>query len=327
MKRILGGCLIVALALCFGLTAGTVSAAEYSIKIGGGPTGGTFNAFASGMAVYVPKMDSGIKATAVGSGGSVANVRRVHAKESDFALSYGGDLWLGANGKLPKDVTKYNDVRIIGFLYGAPAQLVVRANSKFKSVFDLEGKRVAVGNAGSGAAASCERFFRHIKMWGKMKRQFLGYSKAAQNFLDRKIDAFWLLVGYPNRSVIEANSRAKIRLINVGDDAVKSGFYKALPFYKPMLIPAGTYKDVPECRSFQDATFLTVNKEMPADLVYQLMTLLWSEKGMKEMTTRKKTFKSMNMENNFKGASVPLHPGAIKFWEEKGIKVAADLKP
>ena len=265
-------------------------------------------------------------ATAVGSGGSVANVRRVHAKETDMALSYGGDLWLGANGKLPKDETKYNDVRIIGYLYGAPAQLVVRADSKYKSAYDLEGARVAVGNAGSGAAASCERFFRHIEMWDKMNKQFLGYSKAAQNFLDRKIDAFWLLVGFPNRSVIEANARTKIRLINVNDDAEKSGFYKALPFYKPMDIPAETYKGVGECKSFQDATFLTVNKDMPDDLVYQVASLLWSEEGMKEMTTRKKTFKSMNLENNFKGASVPLHPGAIKFWEEKGVKVPDALK-
>ena len=113
---------------------------------------------------------------------------------------------------------------------------------------------------------------------------------------------------------------------NVGDDAVKSGFYKALPFYKPMTIPAGTYKDVGVCKSFQDATFLTVHKDIPADLVYKVASLLWSEEGMKEMTTRKKTFKSMTMENNFKGASVPLHAGAIKFWEEKGVKVPDALK-
>ena len=325
MKKVLIIALAAALTLSFGLMAGT-AAAESKIKIGGGPTGGTFNAFASGAAVYLPKKDADIVATAVGSGGSVANVRRVHAKESDFALSYGGDLWLGANGKLPKDANKYNDVRIIGYLYGAPAQLVVRADSKYQSVFDLEGARVAVGNAGSGAAASCERFLRHTKMWDKMKKQFLGYSKAAQNFLDGKIDAFWLLVGYPNRSVIEANARAQIRLLNVGDDAEKSGFYKALPFYKPMLIPAETYKGVGECNSFQDATFLTVNKDIPDELVYKIASILWSEEGMKEMTTRKKTFQSMNMENNFKGASVPLHPGAIKFWEEKGVKVPDELK-
>lgn len=327
MKKMLVAGLFVVLALSLGMAPSPALAKEYKVKIGGGPTGGTFNAFASGMAAYVPKKDANIACTAVGSGGSVANVRRVNAKESDFGLSYGGDLWLGANGKLPKDTRKYDNVRILGFLYGAPAQLVVRADSGIKSAKDLAGKRVAVGNAGSGAAASCERFFRHLGTWDKMKRQFLGYSKAAQNFLDRKLDAFWVLVGYPNRSIIEANSREEITLINVGDDAKESGFYKAMPFYQPTEIPAGTYKDVAVCRTFQDATFLTVNKEISDDLVYKIMNILWSEEGMREMTTRKKTFKSMTMKNNFQGAPVALHPGAVKFWEEKGVKVPDKLKP
>jgi hypothetical protein len=57
------------------------------------------------------------------------------------------------------------------------------------------------------------------------------------------------------------------------------------------------------------------------------MNILWSEEGMREMTTRKKTFKSMTMKNNFQGAPVALHPGAVKFWEEKGVKVPDKLKP
>jgi TRAP-type uncharacterized transport system substrate-binding protein len=185
------------------------------------------------MAVYVPKKQTAITATAVGSGGSVANVRRVHAKDSDFGLSYGGDLWLGANGKLAQGRHQIRQRQDPGLPLRRPGPVGGSGRQQDPKRFDLEGKRVGVGNAGSGAAASCERFFRHIKRWGSMKRQFLGYSKAAQNFLDGKLDAFWLLVGYPNRSVIEANARAKIRLVNVGDDAAKSGFYKALPFYKP----------------------------------------------------------------------------------------------
>ena len=130
-KGILVGILALAV-ICLGLASAPAMAKTYKIKIGGGPTGGTFNAFASGMAAYVPKKDANIQCTAVGSGGSVANVRRVNNKESDFGLSYGGDLWLGANGKLPKDTKKYDDVRIMGFLYGAPAQLVVRAGLRHK---------------------------------------------------------------------------------------------------------------------------------------------------------------------------------------------------
>jgi len=302
-------------------------AQDYSVKIGGGPTGGTFNTFSNGMAIYVPKVNPNIKASSVGSGGSVENVKRVSNGESDFGLCYAVDSDLGFAGKLPKDNNKYNGLRAMGYLYGAPAQLVVNADSKVKSAMDLKGKRVAVGNAGSGAAASAERFFRHIGVWDNFKPTFMGYSAAASAFKDGKIDAFWVLVGYPNRSIIEASVQVKIRLIDVGVDAEKSGFYKAYA-YSPTTIPAGTYgKNMPECKTFQDSTILSANKDLPEDLVYTVMKTLWSEKGMEAMVTAKKTFKAMTLENAFRGASVPLHPGAVKFWKEQGKEIPAKLMP
>jgi uncharacterized protein len=302
-------------------------AADYSVKIGGGPTGGTFNTFSNGMAVYVPKVHPNIKMSSVGSGGSVENVKRVSNGESDFGLCYAVDSGLGFAGKLPKDDNKYQGLRSMGYLYGAPAQLIVKADSDIMSGYDLKGKRVAVGNAGSGAAASAERFFRHIGVWDNFKPTFMGYSAAASAFKDGKIDAFWVLVGYPNRSVIEASVQVKIRLVDVGVDAEKSGFYKAYA-YSPTVIPAGTYgKGMPECKSFQDSTILSANKDLPEDLVYTVMKTLWSQKGMEAMVTAKKTFKAMTLENGFRGASVPLHPGAVKFWKEQGKSIPANLMP
>jgi hypothetical protein len=302
-------------------------AADYSVKIGGGPTGGTFNTFSNGMAVYVPKVHPNIKMSSVGSGGSVENVKRVSNGESDFGLCYAVDSGLGFAGKLPKDDNKYQGLRSMGYLYGAPAQLIVKADSDIMNAYDLKGKRVAVGNAGSGAAASAERFFRHIGVWDNFKPTFMGYSAAASAFKDGKIDAFWVLVGYPNRSVIEASVQVKIRLVDVGVDAEKSGFYKAYA-YSPTVIPAGTYgKGMPECKSFQDSTILSANKDLPEDLVYTVMKTLWSQKGMEAMVTAKKTFKAMTLENGFRGASVPLHPGAVKFWKEQGKSIPANLMP
>jgi TRAP transporter TAXI family solute receptor len=317
--------LIATLVVALALTPAT--AADYSIKIGGGPTGGTFNQFTNAMAVYVPKVNPNIQASSVGSGGSVENLKRVHNGESDFGLCYAVDSDLGFNGKLPQDTNKYNNIRAMGYLYGAPAQLVVRADSGFKSAMDLKGKRVALGNAGSGAAASAERFFRHIGLFDQFKPTFLGYSAAASAFQDGKIDAFWLLVGAPNRSVIEASVQVKINLLNVGIDAEKTGFYKAYA-YSPAIIPAGMYyKGQPDIKSFKDSCILTTNKNEPEDLVYTIMTTLWSKAGMEAMVMAKKTFAEMTMENNFQGASVPLHPGAVKFWKEKGVSIPANLMP
>ena len=321
--------LFVGLLSAIFITAGMIPAraADYSIKIGGGPTGGTFNTFTNGMAVYVPKVNPNIQASSVGSGGSVENVKRVHNGESDFGLCYAVDSALGFRGQLPQDSNQYNKLRSMGYLYGAPAQLIVRADSEFNSAYDLKGKRVAVGNAGSGAAASAERFFRHIGVWDNFKPTFMGYSAAASAFKDGKIDAFWVLVGYPNSSVIEASVQVKIRLIDVGVDAEKSGFYNAFA-YSPTVIPAGTYgKGMPACKSFQDSCILSTNVDEPEDLVYTIMKTLWSKEGMEAMVMAKKTFKEMNMENAFTGASVPLHPGAVKFWKEQGKAIPANLMP
>jgi hypothetical protein len=323
-KHFMIGLLAVAL-IALGMTP--ASAADYSIKIGGGPTGGTFNTFTNAMAVYVPKVNPNIQASSVGSGGSVENLKRIHNGESDFGLCYAVDSSLGYIGKLPQDPVKYDNIRSMGYLYGAPAQLVVGADSGVKSAMDLKGKRVALGNAGSGAAASAERFFRHIGLWDNFNPDFLGYSQAASAFQDGKIDAFWVLVGYPNRSIIEAAVQVKIALVDVGVDAEKTGFYKEYA-YSPMTIPAGTYgKGMPATKSFQDSCILTTSKDKPEDLVYTIMKTLWSKEGMEAMVMAKKSFKEMTLENGFTGASVPLHPGAVKFWKEQGKEIPANLMP
>ncbi|MCB2186137.1 MAG: TAXI family TRAP transporter solute-binding subunit [Deltaproteobacteria bacterium] len=301
--------------------------AAQKVIIGGGPTGGTFNTFANAMAIFLPKHITDVTASAVGSGGSVENVRLVNSGEFTFGMCYAVDTALAAKGKLPKDDTKYDNTRSMGFLYGAPAQLVVRADAGIKSAKDLVGKKVAVGNAGSGAAASAERFFRHIGVWEKFQPQFLGYSAAASALQDGKIDAFWVLVGYPNRSIIEASVQVKIALLNLGQLAEESGFYNEFA-YAPTTIPAGVYgKDMPACQTFQDSTILTTNKSVPEDVVYNVMKALWSKEGMEAMSAAQKTFKEMNLDNNFQGSSVPLHKGAAKFWKEMGKEIPAKLQP
>ena len=124
----------------FALTLTPLMAQQYSVKIGGGPTGGTFNTFSNGMAVYVPKVNPNIQASSVGSGGSVENVKRVSNGESDFGLCYAVDSGLGFNGKLPQDTVAYNNLRSMGYLYGAPAQLIVEADSDIKDGLRSEGQ-------------------------------------------------------------------------------------------------------------------------------------------------------------------------------------------
>jgi TRAP transporter TAXI family solute receptor len=309
-----------------GIWSVPVLANNSSLTYDGGPVGGTFNQFAKAMADFINRTYPDIEISFETSGGSTANLKRLNNGDIDFGIVYSGDAYLGRNGRLAGDDTKYENVRALGFLYGVPVHLVTRAKDRYKSTTDLAGKRVAVGNAGSSALTAAERFFKHLGLWDKIEKKFLGYSVAAAALIEGKLDAFWVFVGYPNTSVIEAASHEAIHLIDVGIDAEKSGFYEIYPFYQPMKIPAGTYsKQDKSVKSFQDAAYWCTNTNVSDELVYRSLKAIYSPDGLKHMVTANKTAKSMSLTDGIKGVSIPLHSGAEKFWNEKGLTVP-DLK-
>lgn len=327
MKKILFLSLLCLATTAMVLAPAGAMAEAYKGKIGGGPTGGTFNTFSNAMSIFVPKQLPEVKLSAVGSGGSVENVKRVSSGESEFGLCYAVDSDLARKGLLPKDETKYDGVRVMGFLYGAPAQLVVRADSEFKSAKDLTGKKVAVGNAGSGAAASAERFFRHLGVWENFDPQFLGYSAAASAFKDGKIDAFWVLVGYPNSSIIEASTTNDIALLDVAGAAKEAGFFEKFPFYAPAAIPAGTYKGQDkEVKTFSDSALWATRVGVKADDVCVALKTVFSPEGLEHMVKAHKAAKEMTVENGVNGIPVPLHKGAEQCWAEKGKAIPDAIK-
>ena len=143
---------------CFAFSSTTLMAKK-RIVFGGGPAGGTFQVVANGVQVYKPVKalkDYTIKAQS--SAGSIENLRKVDRNRSQLGVVYSGHVYLGRNGMLKNDTNRCENVLAVAFLYGAPAQLVVRKGSGIKNSEDLVGKKVGVGNAGSGAFANCELF-------------------------------------------------------------------------------------------------------------------------------------------------------------------------
>ncbi|MCK9175992.1 MAG: TAXI family TRAP transporter solute-binding subunit [Desulforhopalus sp.] len=291
------------------------------IVFGGGPAGGTFQTVANAIEGYKPVKDmQDITVKAQSSAGSVENLREVDSGKMDFGTVYSDHVYLGANGQMKNDTQKYTNVRAVAFLYGAPAQLVVRKGSGIKSTRDLAGKKVGVGNAGSGAFANCEVFFRHMGVWDKIKRNAMGYNDAAVAFGNNQLDAFWLFTAFPSGAVIMAAQTNDIELIDLGADAEASGFYEKHPYFSKIVIPAGTYKGVDiDTSSFQDSTLWVANKDVPDDVVYNLLAAIFTDEGLAHMVAQKKTFRSMSVKKGADGIVTPMHPGAIKFWKEKGV--------
>ncbi len=310
-------CAILAVGLVFSVDA----SAKKRIIFGGGPAGGTFQVVANGVQVYGPvKAMKDYTVRAQSSAGSVENLRKVDSGRMNMGVVYSGHVWLGREGKMKNDPKKYTNVMAVSYLYGAPAQLVVRAGSGIKSTKDLVGKKVGVGNAGSGAFANCELFFTHMGVWDKIERNAMGYNDAAQAFGNRQLDAFWLFTAFPSGAVIMAAQTNKIALIDLGKDAEQSGFFKKYPYFTKLAVPGGTYKGVDyDAPAFQDSTLWVANAKVSADVVYQLLAVIYTPEGLKHMVGQKKTFKEMAVKDGIKGVVTPLHPGAVKFWKEKGI--------
>ena len=297
------------------------SFAKKRVVFGGGPAGGTFQVVANAIQVYKPvKEIKEYSVKAQTSAGSVENLRKVNAGRQQMGVVYSGHVWLGRNGQMKKDPKKYENVLAVAWLYGAPAQLVVRADSGVKSVKDLVGKKVGVGNAGSGAFANCELFFSHMGVWDKIERNAMGYNDAASAFGNNQLDAFWLFTAFTSGAVIMAAQTNDIALVNLDSDAEASGFYDKYPYFGKLAVPAGTYKGVDyDSPSFQDSTLWVANSKVSADVVYKLLSIIYTDEGLKHMVEQKKTFKHMSLKTGATNIVTPFHPGAEKFWKEKGM--------
>ena len=319
IQSILSACAIL-LATAVLTMPGTAQAKE-RVVFSGGPAGGTFQVVANAMQVYKPmKASEDFRVRAQSSAGSVENLRKVNSGKAQMGVVYSGHVFLGRNGQMKNDPKKYEDVMAVAWLYGAPGQLIVRKDSGIKSVKDLVGKKVGVGNAGSGAFANCELFFTHMDVWDKIERNAMGYNDAAQAFGNKQLDAFWLFTAFPSGAVIMAAQTNDIALVDLGKDAEDSGFYDKYPYFSKISVPADTYRGVDYAsNSFQDSALWVANSKVTEDTVYKMLSMIYTDEGLAHMKEQKKTFKNMGLDTGTQGVVTPWHPGAVKFWKEKGM--------
>lgn len=307
--------------LTAGLSMPGTALAKERVVFSGGPAGGTFQVVANAMQVFKPmKASKDFRVRAQSSAGSVENLRKVNSGKAQMGVVYSGHVFLGRNGQMKNDPNKYEDVMAVAWLYGAPGQLIVRKDSGINSVKDLVGKKVGVGNAGSGAFANCELFFTHMDVWDKIERNAMGYNDAAQAFGNNQLDAFWLFTAFPSGAVIMAAQTNDIALVDLGKDAEESGFYEKYPYFSKISVPADTYRGVDYAsNSFQDSALWVANSKVTDDTVYKMLSMIYTDEGLAHMKEQKKTFKHMGLDTGTQGVVTPWHPGAVKFWKEKGM--------
>jgi len=195
--------------------------------------------------------------------------------------------------------------------------LVTAKGVHFKSLKDLNGKRVGVASAGSGTQVSVRMIIKHYGI--KAKEHELGVKQSTQRLADGQLDAFFYAAGTPLSSLIQLGSTKGFELYKFTASEQKA-INGIIPYYVESTIPAGTYENIK-----YDVTTVAVNGQLvtsidqPADLIYGITKALWSKKTRGLLDKGHAKGKAIRLETALKGVLVPLHPGAEKFYKEKGM--------
>ena len=295
-------------------------AQEQHFTFSGGPKGGTFQFFSGGIATLMSKYIAHTQVVSQPSAGSVENLRRVNAGEADFGIVYSGDLYLGSNGQLENDTNRYRNAQVVAYMYGAPSHLLVREDSGIQDVTHLIGKRVAVGAAGSGAAATARRFFESLGLWNRIQPHYVGYVEGASALKGRQVDALWIVSTFPNATVSDVASSTKIRLLDLYEASKKGVLNTEHPYYIPVKIPGGTYVGIPgDVMTFQDSALWVAGRHVSAEVVYEAIGHVYAEYGLRFMHATTPSATTMSIPTALTGVVTTIHRGAQKYWTEKGL--------
>jgi uncharacterized protein len=265
----------------------------------------------------------GLVAVAQATPGSVGNLRLINNGEIESGFAQ-ADLagWAYECAKLFADRGKLRELRAIGSLFPAVAHLAVRADSPIRSLADLKGRTVAVGEAGSGSAANAAVVFEAAGLGkGDVVQKYLRPGPGAADLKAGTIDALFIIGGSPVPAVRDLAASTPIRLIPI-DGEILERLNKEFAHYRVAAIPAGTYPgvDTPTPSVGFSALWL-VNSRIDPDLVYAITKSLWNPATAKLLSVIEPVGNQIRLERALDGLSVPLHPGAARFYREAGLPV------
>ncbi len=312
------GYLVALCALLSGPAAtGPVLAAD--INIGTGSRAGVYYRVGRAICMLVEAAD-GPSCEAPPTAGSVFNLNSIREGKLQFAVAQSDMQYYAVNGEPPFAGTGADgNLRALFSVHGEPFTLVVRRDANIKSFDDLAGRRVNIGNPGSGQRATME-IVMQAKGWTRADFVLADELPASQQSLalcHDKVQAMVYTVGHPNDSVAQA-----VRLCDAALADVKGPYIDELieknPFYARSLIPAGQYReDAPAVATFGVKATVVTSSEVDADTVYTVVSVLFE--NLDRFKSRHPAFSTLEPASMIKdGLSAPLHEGAQRYYLEQG---------
>lgn len=291
------------------------------VTIASGWVVGVYYPLAGAMSRIVYKVkDLNLRATVESSGASVANAQLIGTGDADFALLQNDVAFYAYNG-VTLAAFKDKPIKNMGAvftIYPELVHVVVTKASGVKTVRDLRGKKVVLGPLGSGTEANALQI---LEAYG-VKENDLGRAEridaaaAADQLKDGRVDAVFFTTGMGSAVIVDTFISGKAALVPVtGSEA--EALAKKYPFYTSVKVPVHTYKDQAEASTVAVMAMMVARSDLPEDLVYRFTKAIFDD--LKQFHEAHSAAKSLTLETALAGNPIPLHPGAARFYKEKGI--------
>ena len=301
--------------------AGPAVAQQKFISIGTGGVTGVYYPTGGAICRLVnrERKKHGIRCSAESTGGSIYNINTIRNGELEFGVAQSDWQYHAYNGTSKfKDKGAFKKLRAVFSVHAEPVTIIARQDSGIGNITDFKGKRVNIGNPGSGTLGTYEVIEKamgwkrgDLKLAAQMKS-----SETAKAVCDGKIDAYFWLVGHPSALTQESIASCATKLVNAQAPAIDK-LVADNPYYRVATIPAGMYNNKEDIKTFGvGATFVT-SSDVPEKVVYTVVSAVFE--NFDNFKKLHPAFKHLKAEEMIKDSlSAPLHAGAAKYYKEKG---------
>jgi hypothetical protein len=302
--------------------SGSRAAQEQFVTIGTGGQTGVYYVVGQSVCKLVNRggAEHGIKCTAPSTGGSVDNINSIRSGARNMGVAQSDLQYYSYNGTGPfEGQGAYEDLRSVFSLHPEPLTVVARKDANIKTFDDLKGKRVNIGNPGSGQRGTMEVLMKE-KGWTTSDFSLASELKAAEQsaaLCDGNVDAIIYAVGHPNGSIQEATTSCDSVVVPVTGDVVDK-LIEDNPFYAKAIIPGGMYKGTDEdVETFGVRATLVSSTNTSPDVVYEIVKTVFE--NFDTFKRLHPAFEKLEAEEMISaGLSAPLHDGAVRYYKEKG---------
>jgi hypothetical protein len=292
------------------------------VTIASGWVTGAYYPMAGAMSRIVHTKLTNIRATVESSGASAANARLIGQKDADFAILQNDVAFYAYNGLYDFKGKVISNMAGVFSMHPEPTQIVIAKDAGIKSVKDLKGKRVAVGPLGSGTEINATQVLEAagLKFEDLSRVERLGPTEASDQLKDARIDAGFFTVGIGSAVIMDPFLGGKVTLLAVSDDIVAI-LRSKYPFYTKVTVPAFAYKGLErDIQTVSVRAILVARSDLPESLVYDFTKVIFENlEGATGFYAAHPAAKNITLASATDAMPIPLHPGAAKFFKEKGV--------